>query len=119
MSVVWRAYDEVLGRQVAVKVLASDHLSDAKSREWIRAEAQAAARLAPPNITNVHDYGESTDESGQCTPYVVMELVHGPTLTERLLAGPLPPRSAMLICAQVAAALAAAHARGLVHRDIK
>jgi hypothetical protein len=118
MSVVWRAYDEVLGRQVAVKVMATQDNSDA-SREWIRTEAQAAARLTHPHITGVHDYGESLTSSGMRVPYVVMELVPGQTLEERLKAGPLPPRTAMLIGAQVAAGLAAAHARGLVHRDVK
>jgi eukaryotic-like serine/threonine-protein kinase len=117
MSIVWRAFDEVLTRRVAVKVLAGAH--DPPARERIRAEAQAAARLSHPHITNVHDYGEARDESGELVPYVVMELVPGPTLGERLKAGPLPVRAALLICAQVASALAAAHARGLVHRDIK
>jgi serine/threonine-protein kinase len=119
MSVVWLAYDEILGRQVAVKMVANQHLTHAASREWIRTEAQAAARLTHPHITNVHDYGESISESGERVPYVVMELVHGRTLAQRLKAGPVPVRTALLICAQVAAALAAAHARGLVHRDIK
>jgi serine/threonine-protein kinase len=118
MSVIWRAYDEVLGRQVAVKVLASEGVDDA-SRDWIRAEAKAAARLSHPHITGVHDYGESRTATGDRLPYVVMELVNGPTLAERLAAGRLPVRTALLIGAQVAAALAAAHARGLVHRDVK
>jgi serine/threonine-protein kinase len=117
MSVVWRAFDEVLKRQVAVKVLAGAH--DPSARERIRAEAQAAARLSHPHITNVHDYGEARDDSGKLFPYVVMELVPGPTLGQRMKAGPLPVPAALLICAQVASALAAAHARGLVHRDVK
>jgi serine/threonine-protein kinase len=119
MSVVWRAYDEVLGRQVAVKVLVSQDGADAAARERIRTEAQAAARLTHPHIAGVHDYGESETASGEAVPYVVMELVHGPTLAQRLNAGPLPVRAALLVGAQVAAALAAAHARGLVHRDVK
>src|SRR2546429_2890605 len=118
MSVVWRAYDEVLGRPVAVKVLAGEAVDDA-SRDWIRAEAQAAARLSHPHITGVHDYGESRTAGGERLPYVVMELVNGPTLAQRLAKGRLPVRTALLVGAQVAAALAAAHARGLVHRDVK
>jgi serine/threonine-protein kinase len=118
MSVVWRAHDEVLDRQVAVKVLAADRV-DSSARARIRSEARAAGRLAHPHITSVHDYGETLDDSGDLVPYVVMELVRGPTLSERLASGRLPVRTALLIGAQVASALAAAHARGLVHRDIK
>ena len=114
MSVVWRAYDEVLGRQVAVKVLNPEFAVDDASRERIRTEAQAAARLSHPHITNVYDYGES-----EGTAYVVMELLTGRTLSERLRMGPLPWRVALRIGAEVTAALAAAHARGLVHRDVK
>jgi hypothetical protein len=119
MSVVWRAHDEVLGRPVAVKVLAAKLAADRDSREMIRAEAQAAARLSHPHVTGVYDYGESTTQDGQAVPYVVMELLSGRTLAERLAGGPLPWRAALRIGAEVAAALAAAHARGLVHRDVK
>src|SRR6185312_15868953 len=89
------------------------------ARLRIRAEAQAAAQLWHPNVTNVYDYGEATTETGDCVPYVVMELLPGRTLSQRLADGPLPPRAALRICAEVASALAAAHARGLVHRDVK
>jgi serine/threonine-protein kinase len=118
MAVVWRAHDDVLGRDVAVKVLAGRHATDPVSRRRIRDEARAAAALSHPNIAQVHDYGESEYE-GVVTPYVVMELIPGGTLHERLARGPLPPSEAMRIGAEVAAALAAAHADGLVHRDIK
>ncbi|WBB85280.1 serine/threonine-protein kinase [Micromonospora sp. WMMC264] len=118
MSVVWRGYDEVLGRQVAVKVLASRLASDKAFRHRIRVEAQAAARLCHPNITNVYDYGESV-QVGLTVPYVVMELVDGGPLSGRLgRDGQLPWREAMTIGAEVASALAAAHARGVVHRDV-
>src|SRR5256886_8226642 len=113
MSVVWRAYDEVLGRPVAVKVLAGQAVDDA-SRDWMRAEAQAAARLSHPHITGVHDYGESQTAAGERLPYVVMELVDGPTLAERLAAGRLPVGTALLVGAQGAPALAAAPPRGPV-----
>ncbi|MFI7577925.1 serine/threonine-protein kinase [Micromonospora sp. NPDC049497] len=117
MSVVWRGYDEVLGRQVAVKVLASRLASDRAFRHRIRVEAQAAARLCHPNITNVYDYGESVQ--GELTvPYVVMELVDGESLNGRLRRGRLPWREAVSIGAEVASALATAHARGVVHRDV-
>ncbi|WP_433369827.1 protein kinase domain-containing protein [Actinoplanes sp. CA-142083] len=116
MAVVWRARDEVLGRPVAVKLLAGRYSDDPQSRARIRDEARAAATLSHPNIAQVYDYGEAT---GTGTPYVVMELVNGPTLQQRVAAGKLPPRTVFRICGEVAAALAAAHAHGLVHRDIK
>jgi eukaryotic-like serine/threonine-protein kinase len=118
MAVVWRARDEVLGRPVAVKLLASRYSGDPQSRARIRSEARAAANLSHPNIAQVYDYGEA-DEGGVPRPYVVMELVNGPTLQQRMASGPLPPRTVFRICGEVAAALAAAHAEGLVHRDIK
>ena len=109
MSVVRRARDEVLGRNVAVKLLrgASDN------ENTLRAEAQNIALLNHPNITAVHDYGVAGGE-----PYVVMELVDGASLADVLSAGPLPWREAVEVCSQVASALAAAHERGLVHRDV-
>ena len=116
MAVVWRARDEVLGRPVAIKLLAGRYAGDPQSRARIRDEARAAATLSHPNIAQVYDYGEA---AGTGTPYVVMELINGPTLQERMKAGKLPPRTVFRICGEVAAALAAAHAHGLVHRDIK
>ncbi|SCE81684.1 serine/threonine protein kinase [Micromonospora haikouensis] len=115
-AVVHRAYDELLEREVAVKVLLG---SDRAARRRIRAEAKAAARLSHPNVTNVYDYGEALTHTGEPAPYVVMELLPGPTLARRLDDGPLPAVEGLRICAEVAAALAAAHARGLVHRDVK
>ncbi|WP_406105905.1 serine/threonine-protein kinase [Micromonospora globbae] len=118
MSVVWRGYDEVLGRQVAVKVLASRLASDRAFRHRIRIEAQAAARLCHPNITNVYDYGEA-EQAGVTVPYVVMELIDGSSLGSRLRReGRLPWREALTVAAEIASALATAHARGLVHRDV-
>ncbi|TNH25867.1 serine/threonine protein kinase [Micromonospora orduensis] len=118
MSVVWRGYDEVLGRQVAVKVLASRLASDRAFRHRIRVEAQAAARLCHPNITNVYDYGES-QQVGLTVPYVVMELVDGTSLANRLgREVNLQWRDAVTIGAEVSCALATAHARGVVHRDV-
>ncbi|MEV4705264.1 serine/threonine-protein kinase [Actinoplanes sp. NPDC049316] len=114
MSVVWRAHDEVLGRDVAVKVLSATAAPDPAQLGRIRLEARAAAGLRHPNIVEVYDYGESSGG-----PYVVMELVEGETLADVLAREALPWRTAVLVCAQVAAALAAAHARGVVHRDVK
>jgi hypothetical protein len=118
MAVVWKAHDEVLNRPVAIKVLAGRYADDEPSRARIQAEARAAATLSHPNITQIYDYGES-DDDGVRLPYVVMELINGPTLAERVLQGPVPPRAAFRIGGEVASALAAAHAHGLVHRDIK
>jgi serine/threonine-protein kinase len=119
MATVWRAHDEVLDRVVAVKVLAGRYSTDPQARKRIRAEARAAASLSHPHVTNVHDYGECVGDDGVPLPYVVMELLPGQTLSQRLAAGPIPPRTALRLCSQIAAALAAAHARGLVHRDVK
>ncbi|MEU0562435.1 protein kinase, partial [Dactylosporangium sp. NPDC006015] len=118
MAVVWAATDEVLGRAVAVKMLNGAHLTKPDSLRRIRAEARAAANLSHPNIAQVHDYGEASDD-GELVPYVVMELVPGPTLAQRIAAGPVEPSVAFRICAEIAAALTAAHAASLVHRDIK
>jgi serine/threonine-protein kinase len=119
MSVVWRGFDEVLGRQVAVKVLPPSTSADPSFRRRLRAEAQAAARLSHPNITNVYDYGEATTADGEPVPYVVMELIDGESLAAVLArVRRLPWQHAARITADVAAALAAAHSRGIVHRDV-
>jgi serine/threonine-protein kinase len=118
MSVVWRAEDDVLGREVAVKVLTVDLVTDPKLLLQLRDEARAAAGLRHPHVVAVHDYGE-TLQRGQTLPYVVMELVDGRSLHDLLSGGALPWQVAVTIGAQVAAALAAAHARGIVHRDVK
>jgi serine/threonine-protein kinase len=119
MSVVWRAYDDVLDRYVAVKMLAAEHAEGLWPQERIRREAQAAARLSHPHVTAVHDYGESVDGSGARVPFVVMELLAGQSLAQRMASDPVPPGDALRITAEVATALAAAHAHGLVHCDIK
>src|SRR5206468_10403014 len=115
MSEVWRGYDEVLGRLVAVKMLCGRHADDAATRAAIRVEARAAGRLTHPHVTSVYDYGETPDG----TPFVVMEFLDGEPLDRRLARGSLPWPAGLRIAAEVASALAAAHARGLVHRDIK
>ncbi|WP_460849923.1 serine/threonine-protein kinase, partial [Phytohabitans suffuscus] len=119
MSVVWRATDEVLRRPVAVKVLAGRLATDAGARLRIQAEARSAARLSHPHVCGVFDYGESTGGDGRPEPFVVMELLRGPTLSQRIADGPLAPPEALRVCAEVAGGIAAAHDAGLVHRDIK
>ncbi|MER7169674.1 serine/threonine-protein kinase, partial [Micromonospora sp. NPDC000207] len=119
MSEVWRAEDEVLGRPVAVKALVARFAADPHLRATIQREARAAARLTHPYVTHVYDYGEATLTDGVVVPYLVMELVAGENLAHRLTSGPLPWPEAARTVGEVAAALAAAHRIGVVHRDVK
>ena len=116
MSEVWRADDKLLGRSVAIK-LPSVQTADVMDHAWI--EARTAARLSDPHIAAVHDYGEAARPNGSIAPFVVMELLDGDSLAARLTGGPLPWRTAARIGAEVASGLATAHARQVVHRDIK
>jgi len=118
MSVIWRARDEVLDRTVAVKVLAAALAADPRFRGMVRDEARAAAQLVHPHVATVHDYAETVAPDGTVTAFVVMELLTGEELEARLTEGPLPWRTAVEVCAQVAEALAAAHRLGIVHRDV-
>ncbi len=113
---VWCAHDRVLDRQVAVKLLDARFARDPEALARFRAEAQNAGCLAHANIARVYDFGEPDEYN---PPFLVMELVEGPTLADVLARGPLGPARAMDILAQAAAGLQAAHAAGLVHRDIK
>ncbi|MFI6243271.1 serine/threonine-protein kinase [Micromonospora sp. NPDC050795] len=119
MSEVWRGDDEVLGRPVAIKVLAGQFATDPQLRATIQREARAAARLTHPHVTQVYDYAEATLAGGVVVPYLVMELVDGHNLADRLRTGPLPWPEAVRVAGQIAAALAAAHRIGVVHRDVK
>ncbi|MFE9694582.1 serine/threonine-protein kinase [Micromonospora sp. NPDC005806] len=119
MSEVWRAHDLVLDRTVAVKLISPGLDEEATSVERIRAEARSAARLVHPNVASVHDFGTSTAPDGREVPYIVMELAEGETLAAHLRDGPLDWRIAVRVCAEVSAALAAAHAHDIVHRDVK
>ncbi|WP_346125324.1 protein kinase domain-containing protein [Micromonospora coerulea] len=87
MSVIWRAHDEVLGRDVAVKLLSPELAADPQLLHRIRAEARSAARLRHPNIVEVYDYGESAGGDGPPVPYVVMEVVECRSLAQLLNAG--------------------------------
>ncbi len=115
MATIYRATDAQLGREVAVKVLHPEYGRDPDFVARFKQEAQAAASLSHPNIVGVYDFG--TDADG---PYIVMELVDGEDVATLIARnGPLPPRQAARLAAEVAHALAAAHARGIVHRDVK
>lgn len=113
MGEVFSAYDERLGRRVALKLIRSD-LAAGASQERFRREARAAAGLSHPAIVQIHDIVES--ERGSA---IVMELVEGQSLRRRLDAGPLPYRESLRLGREIAEGLAAAHARGVVHRDLK
>ena len=113
---VWQAEDTVLARPVAVKLLRAELASDTAALSRFRAEARHAGRLSHPAIAHLYDYGDGLSPD---PPFLVMELVDGPSLATVLAAGPLAPGRAMDVIAQVAAGLAAAHAAGVVHRDIK
>jgi serine/threonine-protein kinase len=114
MAQVWRSTDEVLRRSVAVKILHPHLAADDTFVARFRQEAIAVARLSHPAIVSVYD--TCSDDGVEA---IVMELVRGHTLRDRLDAGPLDPWMAAGIAAQVAGALDVAHAAGLVHRDIK
>ena len=113
---VWRATDTVLSRPVAVKLLHPRYTQRSEALARFRAEARHAGGLSHENIAQVFDYGEPAD--GQ-PPYLVMELVDGPSLETVLAGGPLDDSRTMDIVAQAAAGLQAAHAAGMIHRDIK
>jgi serine/threonine-protein kinase len=114
MGVVYRAEQPGLDRKVAVKVIAPAHAADARFRERFAREARLAAALDHPHIVPVYTTGE---DGGQL--FLVMRYVDGSNLAERLRAGPLDVGSVTEIVTQVASALDAAHARGIVHRDVK
>jgi serine/threonine protein kinase len=114
MGVVFAAEDVRLGRQVAIKFVHDAMADDRQLFERLRSEARTASALNHPNICILHDIG---DEEGR--PFIVMELLQGRTLRERLAAGPLKVHETLDIGVQVADALDAAHRQHIVHRDIK
>ena len=114
MGTVYRATRVLIGDEVAIKILHQDH-TDANSSERFRREAQAAARLKHPNAVSIYDFGISTDG----LQYLVMEVVEGESLREKLSHGPLNFATAVEVTSQVCAALDEAHRRHIIHRDIK
>lgn len=122
MGEVWRATDTLLDRQVAVKLLKTEYADNPTFRVRFEAEAQHAASLHHPNIATVYDVGEAsmTDGSRARRPYLVMELVDGQPLSAVMRPGvPMDPLAVRELLAQAADGLGAAHANGIVHRDVK
>src|SRR5690348_6987247 len=115
-SEVWRATDAALSRPVAVKLLHPAYAQQPEALARFRAEAMHTAALWHENITHIYDYDEPAEGP---QPYLVMELVEGPSLAGVLAGGPLDAVRTMDVVAQAAAGLQAAHAKGLVHCDIK
>ncbi|MGH7557497.1 MAG: protein kinase domain-containing protein [Gemmatimonadota bacterium] len=115
MGTVYRARDTRLGREVALKFLPAHLSASLDAGERLLVEAKAAAALDHGNVCTVHEIGQTDDGR----PFIAMALYEGETLKDRLRQGPLPPEEAVGIAIQIARGLAAAHARGIVHRDVK
>lgn len=113
-ATVYRAFDPQLQRDVAVKVLNAGVVGDARASARFLAEARAMARLDHPRIVSIHEAGS---DGGR--PYLASTFIDGPSLARVLESGPLDPRRAARVAADLAEALAYAHGRGVVHRDVK
>src|SRR6202795_4450465 len=114
MGEVYRARDARLERDVAVKVLPANLSSDPTLRQRLEREAKAISKLSHPHICTLHDIGHQDGMD-----FLVMELLDGETLEQRLRKGPLPPEQTIRYAAQIADALAKAHKQGITHRDLK
>ena len=114
MGVVYLAWDERLGRKVALKLLPQSMVANEAELGRLKREARTASALNHPNIVTIHDIGEVGS-----THYVATEFIEGTTLRERMTKSPIPPNEAVDIAVQVASALCVAHRAGIVHRDIK
>src|SRR5688572_18900024 len=114
MGVVYRARDQKLERDVAVKIMRAGALADDEARKRFQQEALALSRVSHPHIATIHDFG-----SEENLDYIVMEWIEGVSLDTLLQKGSGAPDEALWIGVQVARALAAAHERGIVHRDLK
>src|SRR5215475_2764945 len=114
MGVVYRAHDERLDRDVALKVLSPELAKDQEFLARFRREARTLSKLNHPNVATVHDFDA---EDG--TSFIVMELVQGNSLIEKIRKGPLPENEVVRVAIQLLDGLRAAHAEGIIHRDLK
>jgi serine/threonine protein kinase/tetratricopeptide (TPR) repeat protein len=114
MGVVYLAHDDILDRDVAIKVLPPGTLSNEAARTRFRKEALALAKLNHPNIATIHELGSQDD-----TDFLVTEFIRGITVDARLTSGPLPEREVVSLGLQLAHGLTAAHEQGVIHRDLK
>ena len=129
MGEVWRARDRRLGRDVAIKVLPEELGREPDRVARFEREARALAALNHPNVAQIYELGEAVPDAGVTggapdlprgpVRFLVMELIDGESLARRLRSGPLPLPAAVRVAGQIARGLAAAHARGVVHRDLK
>src|SRR5262245_43320653 len=114
MGEVYRARDTKLNRDVALKILPPEFALDADRLARFKREAQVLAPLGHPNISAIYGFEDSEGAHA-----LVLQLVEGPTLADRIAIGPLPVDAALPIAAQIAEALEAAHEKGIIHRDLK
>ena len=119
MGEVYRAHDTRLGRDVAIKILPHGFSADPNRQARFEREARVLAALNHPNIGAVYGFEEGLGESGETVRGIVLELIEGETLSERVRRGPLPIAEAVAIARQMADALDVAHEKGIVHRDLK
>jgi serine/threonine protein kinase len=119
MGDVYRAHDTRLGRDVAIKILPHGFSADPSRQARFEREARVLAALNHPNIGAVYGFEEGVTESGETVRGIVLELIEGETLSERVRRGPLPVGEALVIAKQIADALDVAHEKGIVHRDLK
>jgi serine/threonine protein kinase len=114
MGEVYRAHDTTLGRDVALKILPESFIHDGDRVARFKREAQVLASLNHPNIAAIYGF-----ESSNGVQALVLELVEGPTLADRIALGPLPLDEALPIAKQITEAFEAAHEQGIIHRDLK
>ena len=116
MGTVWEAsHARLPGKRVAIKVLHPEVARDQESLARFRREAEIASRIGHPNIVDVHDFNELEDG----TPYLVLEFLEGVSLDQRMSAGPMPLSEVLSLIRQIGSGLRAAHAEGVIHRDLK
>src|SRR5262245_2142022 len=114
MATVYRAHDEKLGRDIALKLISSELLVDPTAAARLQREARAAAQLNHPHICAIYEVGEADSQ-----PYIALELVDGEPLRELIPPGGMPSETVLRLGAQIADALAHAHEHGVIHRDLK